>query len=63
MEKVGVPIATDNAVDLCKKSSVHITKKAGGDGAFREAVEWILKEQGRLEKVILDLKNKVFEQK
>ena len=63
MEKVGVPIATKNAVDLCKKASVHITKKSGGDGAFREAVEWILTEQGRLEKVILDLKNKVLEQK
>ena len=63
MEKVGVPIATENAVDLCKKASVHITKKSGGDGAFREAVEWILTEQGRLEKVILDLKNKVLEQK
>ena len=63
MEKVAVPIATQNAVDLCKKASVHVTDKQGGEGAFREAVEWILKEQGRLEQVILDLKNKVFEEK
>ena len=63
MEKVAVPIATQNAVDLCKKASVHDTDKQGGEGAFREAVEWILKEQGRLEQVILDLKNKVIEEK
>ena len=63
MEKVAVPIATQNAVDLCKKTSVHVTNKSGGEGAFREAVEWILSEQGRLNQVILDLKNKVFELK
>ena len=63
MEKVAVPIATQNAVDLCKKTSVHVTSKSGGEGAFREAVEWILSEQGRLNQVILDLKNKVFELK
>ena len=57
MEKVAVPIATQNAVDLCKKASVHTTSKSGGDGAFREAVEWILTEQGRLEQVILELKS------
>ena len=63
MEKVAVPIATQNAVDLCKKASVHTTSKSGGDGAFREAVEWILTEQGRLEQVILELKNKVLDLK
>ncbi len=44
-------------IDLEKKISF------GGEGAFREAVEWILAEQGRLNQVILDLKNKVFELK
>jgi 3-deoxy-D-manno-octulosonate 8-phosphate phosphatase KdsC-like HAD superfamily phosphatase len=59
MELVGVPIATDNASIACKATSVHVTEKSGGYGAFREAVEWILSQQGRLEKVIADLREKV----
>ena len=63
MEKVAVPIATQNASDPCKSVAVHVTDKSGGEGAFREAVEWILIEQGRLEKVILDLKNQLLNRK
>ena len=63
MEKVAVPIATQNASGPCKSAAVHVTNKSGGEGAFREAVEWILIEQGRLEKVILDLKNQLLNRK
>ena len=59
MEKVAVPIATQNASLPCKESAVHVTKKNGGDGAFREAVEWILSEQDRLDTIISDLKQKI----
>ena len=59
MERVAVPIATQNASPPCKDSAVHITKKSGGDGAFREAVEWILIKQDRLDSVINTLKQKV----
>ena len=59
MERVAVPIATQNASLPCKDSAVHITKKSGGDGAFREAVEWILIKQDRLDSVINNLKQKV----
>ena len=59
MERVAVPIATQNASPPCKDSAVHITKKSGGDGAFREAVEWILIKQDRLDSVINSLKQKV----
>ena len=59
MEKVAFPIATNNASTLCKKVATYITKKNGGDGAFREAVEWILSEQGRLDSVIKSLQEKV----
>ena len=59
MERVAVPIATQNASPPCKDSAVHITKKSGGDGAFREAVEWILIKQDRLDSVINSLKRKV----
>ncbi|MAD51083.1 MAG: HAD-IIIA family hydrolase [Candidatus Marinimicrobia bacterium] len=63
MEQVGLPIATDNASEVCKAVAVHVTEKAGGHGAFREAVEWILSEQGRLIEVIMILKEKVQNQK
>ena len=63
MEKVAVPIATHNASESCKAVAVHTTNKSGGEGAFREAVEWILSKQGRLEKVILELKDKLLNQK
>ena len=59
MEKVAVPIATQNASTPCKDSAVHVTKKNGGEGAFREAVEWILSEQHRLDSIIIDLKRKI----
>ena len=59
MEKVAFPIATNNASTPCKKVATYITKKNGGDGAFREAVEWILSEQGRLDSVIESLQEKV----
>jgi len=59
MERVAVPIATQNASPPCKDSAVHITKKSGGDGAFREAVEWILIKQDRLDSVIHNLKQKI----
>ena len=59
MEKVAFPIATNNASTPCKKVATYITKKNGGDGAFREAVEWILSEQGRLDSVIKSLQEKV----
>ena len=59
MQKVSVPIATQNASAACKNAAVHVTQSSGGEGAFREAVEWILSEQGRLEEVIQSLRNKV----
>jgi len=63
MELVGVPIATDNASDEAKAAAVFVTKKGGGYGAFREAVEWLLREQGRLTEVIDSLRKKVQNQK
>lgn len=63
MELVGVPIATENASNACKAVAVHITEKSGGYGAFREAVEWILTEQGRLANIFDSLRKKVQNQK
>jgi 3-deoxy-D-manno-octulosonate 8-phosphate phosphatase (KDO 8-P phosphatase) len=46
MEKVGVPIAVANASSEVKAIAVYTTKVSGGNGAFREAVAWIVKEKG-----------------
>ena len=61
MEKVALPIATENASIRCKEVAYYVTKKSGGNGAFREAVEWILSKQNRLEKTVQDLRKKVEE--
>ena len=42
MKQVGLPIAVQNAVSLVKECSVYVTQKSGGDGAVREAIEWLL---------------------
>ena len=59
MEQVGVPIAVANAYPHVKQAAVHITEKSGGEGAFREALEWILSEQNRLDEVLLALRDEV----
>ena len=59
MEKVGAPIAVANAVKNVKKISIHITKTAGGYGAFREAVSWIIKKQERMDEVLKSMKDKI----
>ena len=53
MSLVGVPIAVANAVSEVKKIAIHTTKISGGDGAFRDAVQWIIEQQG-IEKVVFD---------
>ena len=52
MKMVGFPISVSNAVKEVKNISVHITKAKGGDGAFREAVEWIIMGQN-IKKAVL----------
>ena len=47
MEKVAVPIAVSNAYHLVKEKAMFTTSLCGGDGAFREAVDWIAICQGR----------------
>ncbi len=59
MEQVAVPIAVANAYPLVKETAIHITEKSGGEGAFREALEWILTQQGRLDEVLHKLRDEV----
>ena len=52
MNRVAVPIAVENASLEVKNIAIYITKTSGGNGAFREAVEWIIDQQGRKEEII-----------
>lgn len=51
MELVALPIAVANATPDIINAAKHTTETKGGEGAFREAVEWIIKMQNRMEEV------------
>jgi len=50
MERVGMPIAVQNAAQAVKECSIYVTKACGGHGAVREAVEWMLDLRGDKDK-------------
>src|SRR5882757_2265590 len=52
MWNCGLAIAVANARAEVKKDAHYVTPHAGGDGALRDAIEYILKAQGRLKKVV-----------
>jgi 3-deoxy-D-manno-octulosonate 8-phosphate phosphatase (KDO 8-P phosphatase) len=52
MRRCGLAIAVPNARKEVKEEAHYITKCAGGEGAARDAVEYILRAQGRLEEVM-----------
>jgi 3-deoxy-D-manno-octulosonate 8-phosphate phosphatase (KDO 8-P phosphatase) len=59
MNEVALPIAVANAIPDVKKLAVHVTELSGGEGAFREAVSWIISEQGRTEEVFQIMKERI----
>jgi len=54
MRKCGFAIAVKNARPEVKAEAHYITAHAGGDGAARDAVEYILKAQGKWKKAVED---------
>ncbi len=54
MRRCGLAIAVKNARAEVKSQAHWVTPHAGGDGAARDAVEYILKAQGKLKKAIAD---------
>src|SRR5579863_7732370 len=52
MRVAGLAIAVKNARAEVKKEAHYITANAGGDGALRDAVEYILKAQGKWKKIV-----------
>ena len=57
MENVGAPIAVANAYHLVKDTAIYTTSLPGGQGAFREAIDWLAMCQGRYEEGIQLMKN------
>jgi 3-deoxy-D-manno-octulosonate 8-phosphate phosphatase (KDO 8-P phosphatase) len=52
MRRCGLAIAVPNAREDVKDEAHLVTDHAGGDGALRDAVEYILRAQGKLEETI-----------
>ncbi|MBN1507271.1 MAG: HAD hydrolase family protein [Sedimentisphaerales bacterium] len=47
MQRVGFSVAVVNAVEELKAHADYVTTRAGGDGAVREVIEYVLKKSGR----------------
>ena len=54
MRVCGLAIAVANAREEVKRESHYITEHTGGHGAVRDAIEFILREQGTLDRAIED---------
>jgi 3-deoxy-D-manno-octulosonate 8-phosphate phosphatase (KDO 8-P phosphatase) len=54
MRAGGLAIAVKNARAEVKKEAHYVTPHAGGDGALRDSVEFILKAQGKWKRVVED---------
>jgi 3-deoxy-D-manno-octulosonate 8-phosphate phosphatase (KDO 8-P phosphatase) len=52
MRAGGLAIAVKNARAEVKKEAHYVTAHAGGEGALRDAVEFILKAQGKWKKIV-----------
>ena len=52
MRRCGFAIAVANARDEVKKEAHWVTPHAGGEGAIRDAAEYILRAQGRWDSVV-----------
>jgi 3-deoxy-D-manno-octulosonate 8-phosphate phosphatase (KDO 8-P phosphatase) len=59
MNKVGFPIAVSNAIAEVKDISVFVTAARGGEGAFREAVDWIISGKNIKDLVLKKMRNKI----
>jgi len=54
MWNCGFAVAVRNARDEVKRDAHYVTKHSGGDGALRDAIEFVLKAQGKWKKALAD---------
>jgi 3-deoxy-D-manno-octulosonate 8-phosphate phosphatase (KDO 8-P phosphatase) len=52
MQRAGFSVAVVNAVEELKAHADYVTTRAGGDGAVREVIEYILKNSGRWDSLL-----------
>jgi 3-deoxy-D-manno-octulosonate 8-phosphate phosphatase (KDO 8-P phosphatase) len=52
MRNCGFAVAVANARDEVKKEAHYVTRHRGGDGALRDAIEYILRAQGKWDRVV-----------
>ena len=52
LEKVGLALTVPNAVAVVQQAAHYITSRNGGDGAYREAVDFILTAQGKMPQLL-----------
>jgi 3-deoxy-D-manno-octulosonate 8-phosphate phosphatase (KDO 8-P phosphatase) len=52
MRRAGYPIAPANAVEEIRATARYVTRRRGGDGAVREAIEHLLKREGAWDAVL-----------
>ena len=57
LNEVGFAAPVPNALECVKKHAHYITKRVGGDGAYREIVDFILQAQGKLEPILQQVEN------
>lgn len=58
-EIVGVSVAPANADPHVRAQARHVTASRGGEGAVREAIEWLLDGAGRLEEALAAYRERV----
>lgn len=56
LERVGLAITVPNAVDVVKSAAHYVTSRAGGAGAYREAVDLIVSAQGKMNGILDDVR-------
>jgi len=52
MAEVAYPIAAANAREEVKRAARYVTSSRGGSGAVRDAIEWVLKLNGRWDEIV-----------
>lgn len=52
VRRAGLGVAVSNAVDELKDAADYITTRKGGDGAVREVIEYILKNNGKWQELM-----------
>lgn len=57
MARVGLACAVGNAVDEVKAAARYVAVKEGGRGGVREIIEFILKSQGKWDRVVNEYRN------